>query len=247
MFLSMEQTKKMEEVIKAIPKKSFEIPQFLIEYNCEWKGENNMEERINKFFEENKIEVDENGNFEMYVVVDADDKDHEIGAIICGNKTEVYVKERAYEDLKENNVGGWTVHLMGINDIIDTKTEKTKERKTIKDRLLSIKDKIYKISSNKENIKRLDSDKLIVNKYKVIEGEKLNPVLKYKIMGIGEKEITVRLYNNLTEKFEAVCIYYDREIPSSAVLSEMIKLYLSKNEKSVNLQNIVNKNGIELQ
>jgi hypothetical protein len=216
-------------------------------YVLGWDVGNNMEEKINKFFEKNKIKVDENGNFEMYVVVDVNDKDHETGVVICGKEVEVYTKERAYKNLKESNINEWITQLTDIDNIIfNIKTIKTKERKTIRDKLLTIKNKIFKISINKENIQKAESDKLIINKYKVLEEEILEPVLKYKIIDIKEENIKIKLYNNLTENFKTIDLYYCEYLPNNVELSEMIKNYLDRDEEATILYNTVNENGIEL-
>jgi hypothetical protein len=207
-----------------------------------------MEEKLNKYLVENEIKVDENGNFEMFVVVDADDKDHTVGTIFNGKETEVYSEERAYEDLKENNVGGYissNPFLFNIPTLFSSKVE-PKKKTTIRDDLLKLEDKMFKVLVNVENITDLIGRVVYVNKYKVLEEIVLNSTLKYKVKSISSDKVTVLLYNSLTEKSKTIEIDCNSEVNSLEDVKELINKYLENDEKKVALINSIIEDGAEL-
>ena len=210
------------------------------------KEEVNMEEKLNKYLEENNIEVDENGNFEMYIVVDADDKDNEVGSVYYGKTTEVYVEDRAYEDLKENKPA--TIFTEFYSNIPSNK--EIKKKTSIREELLTMKNKIFKVLINKENIVmkvQNNVDNIVsVNKYKVIESVKLNPVLKFKIVSISDNSVTVKLYNNLTQNLKTLHLKDAKNINSLEDVKVLINDYLDKDEKQVALINSIINDGAEL-
>jgi hypothetical protein len=217
--------------------------------NINIKENVNMKEQLEKFLTENEIEVDDNGNFEMYVVVDTDDKDHEVGSILCGNITEAYTKNRAYEDLKGNNEKTPFQFIMdfGYSKSYNfTSNISLKKKTTIKEDLLTLEDKMFKVLVNKENVIKVYDDKIDINKYKVLSEVKLLPKLKFKIASIDKNNISVVLYNNLTEKSKTIVI----DIPSQFITLEDIKVlinsYLEKDEKQVYLMNSIIETGAEL-
>jgi hypothetical protein len=240
---------------------------FKQEYLCQWgitnnttklKEGNSVEERLNTYFNENGILVDSNGNFEMYIVIDADDKDHEVGSVFHGTDTEVYAEKRAYEDLKENNCGGYYNKLFAqINDIAinpyfsisDTKIAK---KKMIKEELLALKDKMFKVLVNKENITNVKNNVVFVNKYKVVESVNLRPELKFKISSINDEKISILLYNSLTKKSKIIQIEkynIDFDLTNELVLKDIknsINEYLSQDENEVNLMNSLVEDGAAL-
>ncbi len=212
-----------------------------------------MEEKLNKYLEENSIEVDKNGNFEMFVVVDADDKDHEVGSIFHGTETEVYSENRAYEDLKVNNNGGmfygsfYHTHTISLDlsssYLSDTKIEK---KSTIRESLMKLEDSIFKVLVNKDNVTKVDRNVVYVNKYKVLEEIVLHPILKYKIKSIDSDKVTVLLYNSLTEKSKTIECECFNDVDSLVDIKELINEYLGKNEKQIALINSIVDDGAEL-
>lgn len=201
----------------------------------------NMEEKLNNYLEENNIEVDENGNFEMYLVVDADDKDHEAGSVFHGETREVYTEDRAYKDLEENRCGCNDFYALNI-----LFNKEIKKKTSIKENLLTMEDKMFKVLINKENVIKVQNNILYVNKYKVIEPIELNPVLKFKIGRFTDEGVTVLLYNSLTKKSKTIeLIYYDT-IETLGQVRELINDYLRENEKEVALINSIVDDGAEL-
>ncbi|MFA7689215.1 MAG: hypothetical protein WCX96_03925, partial [Bacilli bacterium] len=55
-----------------------------------------FDEGLNTFLEENNIEMDEDGNFEAYIVEDVDDEDCHVGNVVCNKDTFAYSEENAY-------------------------------------------------------------------------------------------------------------------------------------------------------
>ncbi len=215
------------------------------------KEEINMEEKLNNYLEENNIEVDENGNFEMYVVVDADDKDHEVGSVFHGETREVYAEDRAYEDLEENKKVGCSIStnewIKVFNNLYNTPSNKGIKKKTsIREELLTMKDKMFKVLVNKENVVNVREGLKIVyvNKYKVIKPIELNPILKFKIGHFTDEGVAILLYNNLTKKSKTIkLIYY---VETLGQIRELINDYLKENEKEVALINSIVDDGAEL-
>jgi hypothetical protein len=197
-----------------------------------------VKEKLNNYLEENKIRIDKNGNFEMYVVVDADDEDHEIGSMFHGGTTEVYGKDRAFEDLKENNSDGITLNS-GSSYKIEKKT-------SIREDLLAMKNKMFKVLVNKESIVDIKADIVYVNKYKVIEKIKLNPILKFKIKSISDENISILLYNNITNKSKTIDIKRLTYISKVEDIKMLVNEYLTKNEQEVYLMNSIADDGMEL-
>ena len=232
---------------------------FFEEYWCDFSSSSkeinlkeniNMEERLNKFLEENNIEVDEYGNFEAYVVVDADDKDHEIGSIICGKETEVYTEDRAYEDLKENYYKGnlLNIECLTYYPFRSYSQNYIKKQTTIRENLLKLEDKMFKILVNKENVVnvgKINSGAIMINKYRVIESIELKPVLKFKIKSINKNTAEVLLYNSLTEKSKTITVKCDF-IDSIEDVGLSIRDYLEENERQVALINSIIDDGAEL-
>lgn len=230
---------------------------FANEYLASWIGELNnttnfkeeksVEEKLNTYFNENGIIVDSNGNFEMYVVVDANDKDHEVGSVFHGQETEVYAEKRAYEDLKEQNYVGYLNYLNTSSFIFPTFKSNTKieKKKTIKEELLTLKDKMFKVLVNKENVTNVKNNIVFVNKYKVIESVNLKPKLKFKIFSINEGKISVLLYNSLTEKSKIITVVILKNATFD-VIKEAIEFYLENDENNVKLINSLVDNGAVL-
>ena len=159
-----------------------------------------MEEELNKYLEEKSIKIDENGNFEMYAVVDVDDKDHEVKAIICGKNTEVYSKKRAYEDLRENILEKHPIFSTFYMSSWNPLNAQVKKQNTITEDLLVMRDKMFKVLVNKQDVTAVRPNRVDVRKYKVIEAIELTPKIKFKIKSIIEKNIIVLLYNDITKK-----------------------------------------------
>jgi hypothetical protein len=213
----------------------------------------NVEKKLNKFIEDNNIKVDENGNFEMYVVVDINDKDHEVGSVFHGSNKAVYAKDKVYDRLKINMAYGGLVSHLSFNTSISSvfygtpSNLKIDKKTTIKEDLLTMKDKLFKILVNKENVTDVNINNIIVNKYKVIENIELNPKLKYKIKSIENgKSISVILYNDITEKSKSLDINYSAPINMLQDVHSIIVKYLDENEKQVALINSIVENGSEL-
>jgi len=214
------------------------------------KEEKSVEEKLYEYLKENEIEVDEHGNFEMYVVVDVDDKDHEIGSIFHGEKTEAYTEKRAYDDLKENNYGKIyagmiTSGTITYSNIYYNPVTKISKNTSIKEDLLTIKDKIFKVLVNEENVTNVKNDIVYVNKYKVIESVDLRSELKFKISSINEEKVVVLLYNSLTEKSKTITVEAYAPISLSDVKSA-IEMYLQDDENNVALMNSLVDDGAVL-
>lgn len=212
------------------------------------KENDNVEEKLNKFLDENNIPVNDNNEFTMYVVVDANDKDHEVGAIIYKEDTEVYAESRAYEDLK----GSKSYGIGGLADCFTFKLPKITnslsqtKRNTIREDLLSMEDKMFAVTVNKKDVSDVVADDIVyINKYKVIAAVSLNPILKYKVTSIDDAKIAVKLYNNLTEKSEMIVL---RNVYPDSLddIGEAIRDYLTTNERQVELINSTVDDGVEL-
>lgn len=207
----------------------------------------NMEEKLNKFIEEHEIHVEDNGDFTMYIVVDADDENNEVGAIIYKGNTEAYTKKRAYEDLNQNKhfrltIDGWSpaIETFFYNNI------ELKKKTTIKEDLLKMEDKMFVVSVNKKDVSDVKGDVIYVNKYKVLEEVELNPILKFKIKEINKdkEESVVILYNNLTKKSKTITLGW---ISSLEDAKFQIREYLERDEWQVELVNSIADDGAELQ
>lgn len=195
-----------------------------------------MEQKLNEFLTKNNIQVDENGNFEAYIVVDADDTENVVGTIFNGVNVKAYSYEGAYEDLKETS-GGNYISFNGIFLGQHTKEIKLEKKQSIRKKLLNIKDKVLKVLINKNNVVKACSDKLYINKYKVLEEIQLNPQIACKILNFTDYGyVNVLLYNTLTLKEEAIKLNdydaYDKES-----LNRAIRTYLDENERQVSLIN----------
>lgn len=214
--------------------------------------EEKLEEKLNKFLEEKNIEVDKDGNFEMYVVVDADDTEHEVGSIHCGQVQHVYTKEQAFKDLKNCNFPT-KCNYSFANDI------NIKKQTTIKEDLMTMEDKMFKILVNKENVYNFSyvvlekEEVLCVKKYKVIDSVSINPELKFKIIEIGDSimgrntVITVLLYNSITENKRTILMDLDYDFKTSITqIEKMINDYLKLDEHNVALINSTVDNGISI-
>jgi hypothetical protein len=207
----------------------------------------NIEKKLNEFLKENNIEVDENGNFQMYLVVDVDDKEYEVDTIYNNpNINEIYTEERAYEDLKEDFLGGSFIYTTnGYYNIGTLKNSVFAENQlSIKEKLLKIEDKMFLISVNKNSVIDTKKQVLIVNKYKIIEKVELEPTLSFKINSFSDSGslIDICVYNTLTHKSENIKIFYKQPIciPTKSELRELINDYLDKDQKQVDLMNMVN-------
>lgn len=217
------------------------------------KENENVEEKLESlegFFRKNKISVNENSEFTMYVVVDADDKGHEAGAIIYKENTETYTESRAYEDLKKYNAPEeyWTFELKYST------MSQPKKRKSIRRDLLAMEDKMFSVLVNKKDVSAVEGDIVFVNKYKVVEEIALKPVLKYKVESINDGTVKVILYNNLTEKSKRItlrdvlpCSLDDirKRIGVYDDIRKAIGVYLDIDEMQVQLINST-VNGVEL-
>jgi hypothetical protein len=206
------------------------------------KEEINMEEKLNKYLEENNIEVDENGNFEMYLVVDADDKDNEVGTVYHGKTREVYAEGRVYEDLEQNKPAIiFTEFYFNIPS-----NKEIKKKTSIREELLTMKDKMFKVLVNKENVVKVQNNILYVNKYRVIKHIELNPVLKFKIKYFTDEGVAVLLYNSLTKKYKQINLVADNTIEDLEDVRKLINDYLARDEKEVALINSIIDEGAEL-
>lgn len=216
-----------------------------------FKEDNNMEERLNEYLEKNAIDIDENGNFEMYVVVDEDDKDHTISSIFHGKETEVYSEKRAYEDLKgNNNKNLFSLNYSSLTYTINSISLKPsniemKKKTTIKDDLMLLEDKMFRVLVNKENVTNINtySNVVYVNKYKVIEEINLYPELKFKIQSINKDNINVILYNSITEKAKTISIDCTTSIRTLEDVTALINAYLENDDNQVNLMNSIADSG----
>lgn len=213
------------------------------------KENNIMKEQLEKFLTENEIKVDENGNFEMYVVVNTDDKDHKSGTILCGNNIEAYTEDRAYEGLKGNNKKTPFQFIMdfGYSKSYNFTSNISLEKKTtIKEDLMTLEDKMFKVLVNKENVTKIYNDKIDINKYKVVSEIALLPKLKFKIQSTNKNSITVILYNSLTEKSKVITIDAYLKINNIDNVKVLINEYLANNEKEVMLINSIVDTGEEI-
>ena len=114
-----------------------------------------MEQKLNEFLTKNNIQVDENGNFEAYIVVDADDKENVPETIFNGVNVKAYSHEGAFEDLKETNNSYYDDYYISINSISwgqNTKEIKLEKKQSIRKKLLNIEDKVLKVLINKNNV-----------------------------------------------------------------------------------------------
>ncbi len=215
--------------------------------NNKWE-EITMEERLNKYLDENNIEINENAEFEMYVVVDASNTDHEIGSIFHGKTTEVYAEDRAYEDLKEDT--DFNFRFSPEYFILPfTRVNNNIKQTTIKEDLLTMEDKMFKVLVNRENIVNVGSDIIYVNKYKVVNAVELNPVLQFKIKSIDDKGIVVSIYNSITKKAKTINIKHSEhamDINTITDTKDLVKKYLETDEKRVALINSSIDDGIFL-
>ena len=202
--------------------------------------EDNMEQKLNEFLTKNNIQVDENGNFEAYIVVDADDTENVPGNIFNGVDVEAYTLEGAFEDLKEVKKNYlYSEYISPARLFYDNpKNEiELKKQKSIREKLLTIKDKILRVLVNKNNVIRACSDKLYVSKYKVLKEIKLNPQIACKISNFTDNGyVNVLLYNTLTLKEEVIKLN-DYDVYDEESLNRAIRTYLDENERQVNLIN----------
>jgi hypothetical protein len=217
-------------------------------FNLNKEEDENMEEKLNKYLEENNIEVNDNGDFEMFVVVDADDKDHEVGSIFHGEETEVYAEKGAYDDLKENGNMIFLSNSFVDFSMITSLNLLVEKKKSIKEELLTMEDKMFKVLVNKENVVNVKNDVVYVNKYKVIGSIELNPVLKFKIKSIDNDKVSVLIYNNITEKSKATDIEHWSTINTTSIedVKRLVKTYLEEDEKQVNMINSIVDDGLAL-
>ena len=231
------------------------MPPFMKEYICAWdkgqdisitatssiinKEETSMEERLNEFLETNNIKVNEQGNFEMYVVVDENDKDHEPNAIFPISSV-VYTLDQAYEKLKANNNGRGVYVLSSCCD------NNNKSQKSTKEILLKESElKIFKLLINKNNAKTIcyknsffiGINYLEVSKYKVISEVELKPEIAFEINSMNDEMIYVKLYNTVTKKERNITINYNNGVPTKDELKQMVNNYLDRNEKETKLIN----------
>ena len=200
---------------------------------------------VNEFLYENNIEVDENGNVEMYIVEDVGDDDYEVGTKYNRDReVECYNLYGAYEDIKETwYSGGFTINpSVSITPINNWELEFPKaieENKTdkicLKDRLLKIKDRILKISLNKKDA-FIRNKNLYVGKYKILEEVELKPEIKFEVTSFDEEYCYVKLYNSLTLKSENIKI--DSNIIDDALsLKCAISDYLENDKFETDLMN----------
>lgn len=221
---------------------------FSTDLNVKWglmqKEDDNMEEMLNKFIKENKIKVDDEGNFEMYIVVDVDEEDCEIGTVVKGKTVEFYTEKRAYEDLKDNNA-----YITNIQYLFVTTSKiinKLKEKISIRKDLLKIEDKMSKVLVNKKDVISVHNDKLYIDKYKIIDHIILKPKLKFKIKNFCKETIEVIIYNDITEKSKTITIRYPHEELSEKTIKDAINTYLDIDEEEVTLYNRILKDGVDL-
>ena len=205
------------------------------------REDDNMEEKLNKFLEENKIEIDGDGDFEMYIVVDANEEDCEIGTIVKGKTVESYTEKRAYEDLKDN-IDTNQYFIIVTSKIIN----KLKEKISIRKDLLKIEDKMLKILVNKKDVISVHNDKLCIDKYKIIDHIILKPKLKFKIKNFCKETIEVIIYNDITGKSKTITIRYPHEELSEKTIKDAINTYLDIDEEEVALYNRILKDGVDL-
>lgn len=209
--------------------------EFMEEYVC--TEEVDMEENLIKFLMNNDIDVDKNGNFEMFVVVPEKEKDCQEGAIF--NKpayNEVYFLENAYKNLKinrhENHI--YFNHMSDDNN-------KNIIQKSIRENLLEIDKRIFKVLINKSNVQYInnnsDSTSVKVNRYKIISEVELEPKIAFEIDYINGSTIRISLYNTITDKKRDISIHYKRNIPTTEELKDLINDYLNRNEKETKLIN----------
>jgi hypothetical protein len=185
---------------------------------------------------------------EMFVVVDADDKDHEVGSIFHGEETEVYAEKGAYDDLKENGNMIFLSNSFVDFSMITSLNLLVEKKKSIKEELLTMEDKMFKVLVNKENVVNVKNDVVYVNKYKVIGSIELNPVLKFKIKSIDNDKVSVLIYNNITEKSKATDIEHWSTINTTSIedVKRLVKTYLEEDEKQVNMINSIVDDGLAL-
>ena len=211
------------------------------------KIQQSFDEGFNTFLEENNIKMDEDGNFEAYIVEDVDDEDCHVGNVVCNKDTFAYSEESAYEDLKTPRISEspFFVTIAFPNKQIDVE-----KKVSIKDDLLTMEDAMFKIIANKKDVVRIQDDSIIINKYKIIEKIILKPMLKYKIknMYIREHAADIVLYNNITEKSKTI---YLLDISGSYTdkvdaIQENLLQFLREDEDNVDIINSFKDEGIVL-
>ena len=211
------------------------------------KIQQSFDEDFNTFLEENNIKMDEDGNFEAYIVEDVDDEDCHVGNVVCNKDTFAYSEENAYEDLKTPRIAESPFF---VTTAFPNKQIDVEKKVSIKDDLLTMEDAMFKIIANKKDVVRIQDDSIIINKYKIIEEIVLKPMLKYKIktMLITQQSADIVLYNDITEKSTTIYLsdisgdYMDK-VDS---IQEALIQYLREDEDNVNIINSVADEGTEL-
>ena len=211
------------------------------------KIQQSFDEDFNTFLEENNIKMDEDGNFEAYIVEDVDDEDCHVGNVVCNKDTFAYSEENAYEDLKTPRI---SESPFFVTTAFPNKQIDVEKKVSIKDDLLTMEDAMFKIIANKKDVVRIQDDSIIINKYKIIEEIVLKPILKYKIknMYIREHAADIVLYNNITEKSKIIYLSdisgsYTDKIDS---IRESLLQVLREDENNVDIINTFRDQGIEL-
>lgn len=196
--------------------------------NAEWIGgfdtistkkENeNMEEKLNKFIEENNVEVDGDKIY-MYMTVHNDNlKDYEVGTIFKEEKS---------------------LHLTSVEN---AKYELRRDWNTVlkpTDRLKSVNNTIIKLEINKNNVSNISNPYEIVknirvNKYKVVEILNVETTIHYEIQGfIKNEKVAVKVFNKYTNECQHIEVLYTLEKDK---LEKYIKEELNKLDKEYELK-----------
>jgi len=211
------------------------------------KIQQSFDEDFNTFLEENNIKMDEDGNFEAYIVEDVDDEDCHVGNVVCNKDTFAYSEENAYEDLKTPRI---SESPFFVTTVFPNKQIDVEKKVSIKDDLLTMEDAMFKIIANKKDVVRIQDDSIIINKYKIIEEIVLKPMLKYKIKNIYiiQQSADIVLYNDITEKSKTI---YLLDISGSYTdkvdaIQENLLQFLREDEDNVDIINSFKDEGIVL-
>jgi hypothetical protein len=199
-------------------------------------GHNN-EQKFDEFVKKVNINVDDDGNFECYIVIDESNTEHEVGTIFNNISIAAYPTiPDAYDHLKIQTLipRSWARYLYGSQTINE------KNNTSIIEKLQKIGIKMIKILVNKNNITAISTEcnSIIINKYKVIEFIKLNPQIAFKLLEFDNEShyLSVSLYNTITNKSYIIKIkFYEEDTEES--IKNRIKDYLLLDEKQVKIQN----------
>lgn len=193
-----------------------------------------IREEFDSFLQKANIYIDENGNFECYIIIDESDTEHNVGSIFNNTPMSAWVYiEESYNALKMpvNQYSFGYIQPMRIME---------KESVSIIDDLLKIEKRMIKILVNRNNVIGVTPRRGLVDidKYQVIEIIKLNPKIAIRLLGfdIISHYLSVSLYNTITRKSRFINIKFSEEDTDESIKSK-IGDYLELDKKQVELQN----------